>query len=120
METCAYQAGRAHNIDANESNQDTLSRNIIHRDGDTDNRNDELAKAHADSSNEKELAATKALDTPDTRKGHEHVDDVGRNSDKEAVFDARILEERCAIVENEVDCQIEQVSVSSTDRKSVV
>jgi hypothetical protein len=82
-----------------------LTRKVFHGDGNTNDGNDELADTHSNSSYEKEPATTETFDTPDARKGHADVDNIGRNSNKETVADARVLEEGCAIVEDEVDCE---------------
>ena len=92
-----------HNINANESDQNTLARKIIHWYSYTNNSNNKLADAHANSTEKEEIAATKAFHAPNARKSHENIDNICRDTDKEAVLDARVLEERCSIIENKVD-----------------
>lgn len=75
-----------HNIDTDESDKDALTRKIANGDGDTDNSNNELAGSHPGSTDEKKPTTTEALDTPDTGQRHEHVDNICRNSDEEAVL----------------------------------
>lgn len=94
-----------HNVDADEGDKNTLAGKVVDRHGDTNDRNDVFADGHTGGTNEEQPAATEAFDTPDTRECHEHVHDVRRNRDEETIADARIEEESCAIVEDEVDCE---------------
>lgn len=90
-------------VDAHESDEHLLAREVRLRDGHTRDGNDELAHAHAHRTDEQQPAASEALDTPHARECHEAVDDVCRDADEEGVFDARVLEENRAVVEDEVD-----------------
>jgi hypothetical protein len=61
----------------------------------------EFTDTHANSANEEETATTEALDTVHSWKRHEHIHDVGRDSDQERLVDSRVLEERSTKVEDE-------------------
>lgn len=90
-------------VDAHESDEHLLTREVRLRDGHTRDRDDELAHAHAHRADEQQPAAPKALDAPHTRERHEAVDNVRRDADEEGVLNARVLEEDRAVVEDEVD-----------------
>merc|ERR1712169_170416 len=64
---------------------------------------DEEADGHADSTDEEHSAATSLVSEPETRDSRADVDDVGGDRDQESVVDARVLEERRAVVEDEVN-----------------
>jgi len=91
------------NVEANEGDENFLASNVLHRDGDTDDGDDVFAQTHSNGTDEKETATTEALNTPHSRNGHNHIDNVGDNGNYEWVGDAGILEEGGAIVEDEVD-----------------
>lgn len=90
-------------VDAHESDEHLLAREVRLRDGHTRDRDDELAHAHAHRADEQQPAASKALDAPHARERHEAVDNVRRDADEEGVLNARVLEEDRAVVEDEVD-----------------
>lgn len=90
-------------VDAHERDEHLLAREVRLRDGHARDGNDELTYAHAHRADEQQPATSEALDTPHARECHEAVDDVRRNADEERIFDARVLEENRAVVEDEVD-----------------
>ena len=92
-----------HNVNADEGNKDTLSSQVLDRDSDTDDGDDELANTHSCGTDEEETTTTEALDTPDTGESHEDIDDTSSNGDDERVGDTGGIEERGAVVEDEVD-----------------
>ena len=92
-----------HNVETNECDQNFLTSNILHRDGNTNDGDDVFAQTHANSTNEKEATTAEAFNTPHSRNGHNHIDDVGNDGNDEWVFDSGILEEGGAIVKDEVD-----------------
>ena len=65
--------------------------------------NDELREAHASSTDEEEAATTELVDEGQRADGDDGVDDVADDGDDEGVADAGLLEERRAVVEDEVD-----------------
>lgn len=69
----------------------------------TDDGDDVLADAHADGAHQKERPATHSLNEIHTGQGGDDVDNVGNDADDEGVVDAGLLEELCAVVEDEVD-----------------
>jgi len=91
------------NIEANEGDENFLTSNIPHRDGDTDDGDDVFAQTHSNGTDDKQTATTETLNTPHSRNGHDHIDNVGDNSNDEWVIDTGILEESGAVVEDEVD-----------------
>ena len=86
---------------ADKGNERLLTGLVLGGDGDTDDRDEVLADTHDGGTVEEERAATEPLDTPHTRKGHEHVDDVGGDRDQEGVLDTRVLEEGRAVYESQ-------------------
>jgi hypothetical protein len=82
-----------------------------------------FAEAHSSSTDEEQTTATDSVNCPDTRDGHSDVDDVGGDLDKEGVLDAGVLEERGAVVEDEVDTgkllpsELQEESLSSGKQK---
>ena len=64
---------------------------------------DELGSSHASGADEKELAATKLIDSEDTRDSGEGVDCAGDHLDGEVVVHASALEVLGSIVKNEID-----------------
>jgi len=90
-------------VDTDEGDQNLLSGGVGSGNGDTDDGDHELAKAHPDGTNQKQLPTTKPLNTPHTGEGHEHVDDVGGDGYQERVGNTRVLEEDGTVVEDEVD-----------------
>jgi len=86
-----------------ESDQNLLSSNVRGRDRNTDDGDQELANTHAGGTDQEQPSTTEPLDTPHTRESHEHVYDVGGDSDQEGVTDTRVLEERGTVVEDEID-----------------
>lgn len=46
-------------------------------------------------------ATSDTINRKDTRYSHAYIHDIGCNGDEERIFDARILEERGSVVENE-------------------
>jgi len=95
--------GEERNIEAHKGDEDLLSSGVANGDGDTDDGDEVLAEAHANGTDEEETTTTEALDAPHTGEGHDHVNDIGDNGDNERIPDARVLEEGCAVVEDEVD-----------------
>jgi len=95
--------GEEGNVDADESNQNLLPSGVRHGDRDTDNGDQELANAHSGGSNQQQPSATKFLDTPHARKGHENTDDADDDGDQERVLNAGVLEENGTVVGDEVD-----------------
>ena len=91
------------NVNANESDEHTLTSQVVNRDGDTNDGDDELANTHASSADQEEAAATIALDAVHSRQSHEDVDDGSSDGNQETVLNTRVLEEGCAVVENEVN-----------------
>ena len=77
--------------------------NVLDRDGNTNDGDDELANGHASSTDEEEGTTTELLNTPHTRQSHEHIDNASSDGNQEGVADAGALEEGGAIVEDEVD-----------------
>ena len=71
-----------------------MARGVVHRDGDADDRDEELADAHDDGTPDEEWATAEALDTPHAGEGHEDVHDVGCDLGQEGVGDTRVGEER--------------------------
>lgn len=62
-----------YNVDADEGNEHFLTGEILCRDGNTDNGDNELADGHSDSTDEEEASATETLNSVDTGQGHEPV-----------------------------------------------
>ena len=93
--------GEGGDVDTDEGDERLLARVVVDRDGDANDRDEILANTHDGSAVEEERAATEPLDTPHTRKGHEHVDDVGGDRDQEGVLDTRVLEEGRAVYESQ-------------------
>ena len=93
----------SYNINANESNEHMLARQIFRGDCDTDDGDDELANAHASGTNQEEVAATETLHTIDTGQSHKYVDNTGGDGDQKSVLYTRVFEESCSVVEDKVD-----------------
>lgn len=68
-----------------------------------DTSNDELADSHANSAEEQKRATTPSLNEVETRNSRGDVDGRSDHRDGERVRDAGTLEERGAVVEDEVD-----------------
>lgn len=80
-----------------------MGSNVLDRDGNTDDGDDELADSHTSSTDEEKGTATELLNTPHTRQSHEHIDNASSDGNQEGVADAGALEEGGAVVEDEVD-----------------
>ena len=93
--------GEGGNVDANKGNERLLAGLVVDGDSNANDRDEVLADTHDGGTVEEERAATEPLDTPHTRKGHEHVDDVGGDRDQEGVLDTRVLEEGRAVYESQ-------------------
>lgn len=93
--------GERGDVDADERNKRLLAGLVMNRDGDADDGDEVLANAHNGGTVEQERATTELLDSPHTRKGHEHVDDARRDRHEEGVLNARVLEEGRSICEQE-------------------
>jgi hypothetical protein len=91
------------NVDADEGNQSLLSYNVLDADAGANTSNDELADSHADGAEEQKRATTPSLNEVKTRKSRGDVDGGGDHGNSERVRNAGTLEERGAVVEDEVD-----------------
>lgn len=94
---------RAHNINANESNENLLPRDVVDWNGNAYDSHNILADAHAKGTDEEKATATKAFDTPYCWYGHCNVYDIRGDIDQERALDSRILEESGSIIEDEID-----------------
>lgn len=99
----APRAGEEEDVDADKCNQSLLGRHVVNTSNGTSNGDNELADSHTDGTEEEEVAATPLLNKVETREGRGDVDARGNHSDNEGVLDARVLEERGSVVEDEVD-----------------
>jgi hypothetical protein len=96
-------AGEEEDVDTDKSNQKTLDRQVLGSNDSTSNGNDELADSHANGTEEQKLAATPLLDEPQTGNSRSNVDAGSDHGNDEGVLDTSVLEEACAVVEDEVD-----------------
>lgn len=69
----------------------------------TDDGDDELTETHTSGSDEQQLTAPELLDSPEPGKRRDRVDAAGYHTDDEGILNARVLEERCTVVEDEVN-----------------
>jgi len=97
------------NIYAYESDQHTL-RSQVHRlvcldvaSSNTNNGDDEFAETHPRGTDEQQAPAAHSVDELDTEYGRGGVDNIANDSDNESVIDPSGLEERSAVIENEID-----------------
>ncbi|CAG8604720.1 4149_t:CDS:2, partial [Acaulospora colombiana] len=95
--------GEKGNVDADESDEAFLAGKIFDRDGDTDDGDEVFADEHADGTDEQETSTSDVVDGPKGGDGHDDVDDVGGDRDRERVADTRVLEEGRAVVKDEID-----------------
>ena len=91
------------NVDADEGDQSLLSYNVLDANAGTDTSNDELADSHANGTEEQKRATTPSLNEVETGESRGDVNSGGDHRDGERVRDAGTLEERSAVVEDEVD-----------------
>jgi hypothetical protein len=89
-------------IDANEGDKGLLG-SLVGDWQETNASNDKLTDSHADSSKKQELSSAPLLDQVQTREGGGNIDTRGNQTDGKSVADAGTLEERCTVVEDEVD-----------------
>lgn len=68
----------------------------------TDNRDDELADAHDDSTPDEEAASSKLFDHVERGRSCSDIDDVGDHRNQKGIFHTDLLEERGSIV----DCKV--------------
>ena len=85
--------------------------------GGADDGNDELTKAHPDRSEQEESATTHLLNHVQTRKSRDDIDEISDEADEERVIDTGILEELCAVVEDEVDTRELLERLQATSRQ---
>jgi hypothetical protein len=90
-------------VDADEGDQCLLSYNVLDANAGTNTSNDELADSHANGAEEQKRATTPSLNEVKTRNSRSDVDGGGDHRNSERVRDAGTLEERGAVVEDEVD-----------------
>ena len=76
---------------------------ILGRDRDGNDGDQELANTHADGTDQEQPPTTEPLDTPHARGSHEDVDNVDDGGYQERVGNPGVLEERSAVVDDEVD-----------------
>jgi len=95
--------GEEGDVDADESDQNLLSRDVGGRDRDANDGDQELANAHAEGADQEQPSAAEPFDTPHAWESREHVDDVDGDGDQEGVGNAGLLEEHGTIVDDEVD-----------------
>ena len=77
---------------------------LVEAHSDTDDSNEELADQHAESAVEQECATTELLHSVERERSGAYVDECKDQGDQESVADsASRLEERCRVVEDEVD-----------------
>jgi hypothetical protein len=89
-------------VDTDKGDKSLLSRLIGDR-LETNSSNDKLTNSHTDGSEEQELSSAPLLNQVQTRESGGDVDARSDQTDSEAVTDSRLLEERCAVIEDEVD-----------------
>jgi hypothetical protein len=91
--------GEEEDVDAHEGDGGALSSEIGGTGDRTCDGDDELANTHADGTEKKQVAASKALNHVQTREGGDNVDTVGDDLDDEGVLEASVLEVRCSVVD---------------------
>ena len=91
------------NVDADEGDQSLLCHNIFDADAGTNTSDNELADSHSNSAEEQKRATSPSLNEVKTRKSRGDVNSGGNHRNGERVRDAGTLEERSAVVEDEVD-----------------
>lgn len=90
-------------VDADEGDQSLLSHYVLDANAGTNASDDELADSHADGAEEQKRATAPSLNEVKTRKSRGDVNSRSDHRDGERVRNARTLEERSAVVEDEVD-----------------
>jgi hypothetical protein len=77
---------------------------LVKTDGDTNDGNDDLADSHTGSTTDQKRTTTDSLHGDEWDGSEDSVDQVEDEGDEESVLDgASRLEERCGVVEDEVD-----------------
>ena len=94
--------GETEDVDADEHDEDGGGGGGAGESG-ADDGDDELADQHERGTPDEDLATTEALNGPEGKRRGDDVDDVGDERDEERILDTRLLEEGCAVVEDEVD-----------------
>lgn len=94
----APRAGKEEDVDADKGDQGLVGMRVA-GEGGADTGDDQLADSHADGAEHEQVATTPLLDHPETGEGGADVDDVGDQSDGEAVGDTGVLEEGGAVVD---------------------
>jgi hypothetical protein len=96
---------KPYNVNADKGNEDALPSEVVDGDCNTNNRHNEFAYTHADSADKKQTTATETFHTPDARNSHANIDNVGGDENQEWIFYARVVEEGCSVIEDEVDAR---------------
>jgi hypothetical protein len=99
----APRRGEEENVDADESDQGALSDEVLNSNSRANTSHNKLADGHSDGTEEEKRATAPCFDKVQTREGRGDVHGRGDHRNGEGVGDAAALEERGAVVEDEVD-----------------
>lgn len=105
-------SGEEEDVDADKTDHGLHRLVVLGLDG-ADNRDDELADGHAESTPDEERTTAKTLHGPEGQRSGAHVDQGGNEGDEEWVVNgSELLEESGAEVEDEVDTSPERIKLA--------